>query len=65
MGKAPILKMVPHKPRGRDRKPRPKTFKTEEAAKAYAEAQGLKNYSIVNLKSELSKEKKLKVVSEE
>ncbi|MBW3010931.1 hypothetical protein KY335_03155 [Candidatus Woesearchaeota archaeon] len=64
MAKLPKQKHEPHKPRGRGRKARPKTFKTEAAAKAYAEAQGLKSYKIVNLKSELSKQKKLQVISE-
>ena len=60
MAKIPKDKHAPHKPRGRNRKARAKTFRTEEAAKAYAEAQGMKNYSIVNLRTELSKKKKFK-----
>ena len=49
---------------GRYRKSRPKTFKTEELAKKYAEAQGLKDYTLVNSKSPESKEKKLRIVSQ-
>ena len=39
----------------------PKTFKTEESAKKYAEAKGIKNYELVNLKIGGDK-KKLKIV---
>ena len=35
--------------KGRHRKTRPKTFKTEESAKKYAEAKGMKNYKLVDL----------------
>jgi hypothetical protein len=48
---------------GRSRKTRPKTFKTEDAAKKYAESKGIKDYKLVNLKSSSSKRKKIKVVS--
>ena len=41
-----------------------KTFKTEDAAKVWASAQGIKNYSLLNLKSPESSEKKIRVVSE-
>ncbi|MFC1697044.1 hypothetical protein ACFL1H_01815 [Nanoarchaeota archaeon] len=41
---------------------RPKTFKTEESAKAYAEKQGIKSYDIVNIKNDEANTKKLKVV---
>jgi len=44
------------------RKKRPKTFKTEESAKAYAEKHKIKDYKLVNLKSSESKDKKLKIV---
>lgn len=44
----------------RIKKNRPKTFKTEESAKKYAESKGLKEYDLVNLK--LGDKKKLKVV---
>ena len=49
--------------RGRNRKKRSKTFKTQEAAKAYAEKSKLKNYKVVAI-NEHKKEKKFKVVSE-
>ncbi len=48
---------------GRNRKSRPKTFRSEEAAKMYAEANGLKNYSLVNISRKLSRQK-FRVVSE-
>ncbi len=48
---------------GRKRAPRPKTFKTEEAAKKYAESNKIANYTLVNMKSESSKDKKIKIVS--
>ena len=47
---------------GRNRMPRPKTFKTEELAKTWASKQGLKDFSLVNLRSPESKEKKIRVV---
>ena len=49
-------------PTGRNRPVRPKTFTSEEAAKKWAEAQKLKNYSLVNLRSTESTRKKIKVV---
>ncbi len=52
----------PHRNHGRNRKKRSRTFLKEDAAKAYAEKQGLKNYKI--LKNELSKNKKFRIVSE-
>ena len=41
---------------------KPKTFKTEESVKKYADSKGIKSYKIVNLK--ISKGKKLKLVQE-
>ena len=41
---------------------RPKAFKSEESAKKWAESQGLKNYSLRNLKGPESKRKKIKIV---
>ncbi len=46
----------------RKRKPRDKTFKTEEAAKVYADKLKLKEFTLVNMKSPDSKLKKIKVV---
>ncbi|MDD4877755.1 MAG: hypothetical protein PHO02_01815 [Candidatus Nanoarchaeia archaeon] len=48
--------------KSRKRSLRSRTFKTEEAAKAYAEKQGIKKFEIANLRGEFSKEKKLKLV---
>lgn len=42
---------------------RPKTFKTEESAKKYAESNGIKKYELVNIKGEFSKVKKIKIVT--
>ncbi|HIH39561.1 TPA: hypothetical protein HA219_02490 [Candidatus Woesearchaeota archaeon] len=45
--------------RGRHRSPRPKTFSSEEKAKAYAQKQGMKNFEVVRLKSGLSRKVKI------
>ncbi len=50
--------------RGRNRKRRPKTFKTEEAARKWAEEKGLKDYKIVNMKNSGSKKSKFRIVRE-
>ena len=53
-----------HKPRyGRDRLKRPKTFKTNEAAKKWADANKIKKYKLVDLKEGKS-DCKFKVVAE-
>ncbi len=44
------------------RKKRPKTFKTEEAAHAWAKNKGIPHYDLVNLRGPGSKIKKLRVV---
>jgi hypothetical protein len=41
---------------------RPKSFKTEDAAKKWAEANKIKSYELKNLKNEKSKVKKIIVV---
>jgi len=41
---------------------RPKTFKTEEAAKKYAEEKKIKIYKLENLKSPESKAKKIRII---
>ncbi len=46
---------------GRDRQKRPRTFKSEESAKKWAEANKIKDYKLVDLK-EGKKEKKIRVV---
>ncbi|MFC1733118.1 hypothetical protein ACFL6I_22695 [candidate division KSB1 bacterium] len=48
--------------RGRNRKVRPKTFKTEASAKKWAEANKVKSYELVNLKNLDSKQNKIKVI---
>ncbi len=48
--------------KGRHRRSRPKSFKTEQAAQAYATLKGIKNFTLKNLKNPLSKEKKLVIV---
>jgi len=45
----------------RNRKQRPKTFKSEELAKKWAQANDVKDYTLVNLKSDLSGVKKIRV----
>ncbi|MDP6647859.1 MAG: hypothetical protein QGH34_00500 [Candidatus Woesearchaeota archaeon] len=57
-------KLKMHGVRGRNRKKRPKTFKSEEAAKKYAEAKSIKNYKLVDLAFSSPKRKKLKIVVE-
>jgi hypothetical protein len=59
-----IMKLARHSLGGRNREPRPKTFKSEEAANKWAEAQGLKKYSLENLRNELNKVPKIRIVSE-
>lgn len=55
---------VKHKPKyGRDRNKRPKTFKTEEAAKKWAEENKISKYTLVDLK-EGKEENKIRVVPE-
>ena len=51
--------------RGRNRKPRPKTFRTEQAAAAYAKQQGISKYVLKNLKADGSKDKKLVIVQDD
>ena len=48
---------------GRDRKKRPKTFKSAELAKAWAEANGIKSYDLVDLRPAGSKDHKIRVVA--
>ncbi|MFH0867923.1 MAG: hypothetical protein V1831_01300 [Candidatus Woesearchaeota archaeon] len=50
--------------RGRHRKPKPKTFKTEEAAMKYAEAKGLKNYKLLDIQELNPNKNKIKIVAE-
>jgi hypothetical protein len=47
----------------RGRQARPKTFSTEAAAKKWAENQGMKKFNVINLKSEESSFKKLRVIA--
>jgi len=66
MGSTYFVKRIFHTKRkphyGRERQKRPKTFRTEEAAKKWAEAGKIKDYELVNLK-EGKKEKKIRVVA--
>lgn len=59
-------KRLPHRMAvsNRTRPKRPKTFVSEEAAQTWAESQGLKKFSLVNIRSEASVRKKIKVVLE-
>lgn len=47
---------------GRERNARPKSFKSEDVAKTWAEKNNIKDYKLVNLKSEDSKKKKIKII---
>ena len=53
---------IERKVAARTRKPRPKSFKTEEAAKKWAETNKMKDYTLKNLKSTENKVKKMIVV---
>ncbi|MBI5393340.1 hypothetical protein HZA96_05715 [Candidatus Woesearchaeota archaeon] len=46
---------------GRNRKARPRTFKTEAAAHAFAKEQGLESYKLENLKNTDTKDKKYRI----
>ena len=46
---------------GRERNPRPKSFRTEESARKWAEENKIKDYDLVNMK-EGKQEKKIRVV---
>jgi hypothetical protein len=48
----------------RSEKVRPKTFKTEEAAKQYAQENGISKYVLENMKSPEASEKKIRIVEE-
>jgi hypothetical protein len=45
----------------RNRKARPKTFKTEEEAHAYAKEHEITNYELVNLRFESNPRKKIRI----
>ena len=51
-------------PKPRRRKARPKTFKSEEAANAYAKANGIAKYSLENMRLDSASEKKVRIVVE-
>ena len=46
---------------GRRRKKRPKTFKSAEAAKKWAEANKISKYDLVNMRAETRKQKKIRL----
>ena len=52
------------KVRGRKKKKGSKTFKSEESAKKYAEAKGVKNYKLVDLLELNPNRNKIKIVEE-
>ena len=49
---------------GRHRKARPKTFKTEAAARKWAEANGIKNYTLRDTKAAKKHEHKFRIVEQ-
>jgi hypothetical protein len=48
----------------RGRAKRPKTFKSEDAAKKWAEKQDMKKFHVVNIRNSEASSKKLKVVAQ-
>ena len=50
------------RPENRDRKTRPKTFKSEETAKKWAESQGITKFELKNLRIG-TKDKKIRVIA--
>ncbi|MBD3355330.1 hypothetical protein GF361_05080 [Candidatus Woesearchaeota archaeon] len=62
MGSTYFSKRIPERTFKRRPRKRPKTFKTEEAAKRWAEKKGIKDYQLVNIKSPEADKKKIKVV---
>ena len=62
MGSVYFSKRIPERTAVRRVRARPKTFKTEESAKTYAEKHGIKNYELENLKNPESETKKIKIV---
>ena len=57
-------KLRMHGLRGRNRVAKPKTFKTEDAAKKYAESKGIKSYKLVDLQELNPDRTKIKIVVE-
>ena len=55
------VKKRPGKVRGNSS--RPKTFDSEDKAKAWAESNGIKDYELQNLKSDDSNRKKIRVIT--
>lgn len=47
---------------GRHRLTRPKTFASEDAANAYAKANGITSFKLENLRNELSSTKKIRII---
>ena len=56
-------KLKTYTTKGRNRKPRQKTFSSEAAAKKHAEAKGIKEFSLLNLKSGNASQQKIRIVS--
>ncbi len=50
--------------RGRNRAPRPKTFKTKDAAESWAKEQGFKDFRVENLKNDEANQAKYRVIVE-
>ena len=63
MGSVYFSKRIPERTAVRRARDRPKTFTSEESAKAWAEKKGLKSYELVNVKSPESNTKKIKVIA--
>jgi len=50
------------RPANRDRAKRARSFKSEETAKKWAETQGIKDYTLKNIRAEYASDKKIIVV---
>ena len=62
MGSTHYSKRIPERKSVRRPRNRPKTFKSEEAAKAWAEKKGIASYDLKNLRSPEGKTKKIQVI---
>lgn len=59
-----LKRVAQHRARTRRKHSRPKSFKTEEAAKKWAESNNISNYTLKNLKSPESSTKKIVVIKD-
>ena len=62
MGSTQFSKRIPQRTYIRRKSNRPKSFKTEEAAKVWADKKGIKKYELENMKSPESRSKKIRII---